>query len=229
MDIVGLRIALLAGLLATPLVAHPGGHPGVGQHAVLTLDGRGVSVAYDVELGEMLTLGLIGELGLDDRVPPPVAAVETYRASHAARWLEQLVVRLDGEPVAWKPGAGRASVHPGIATFSTVRFELAARGTWRPLGPGRHKLTVRDDNFADVAGARSVEVQAAPDIRFSSVPVAGEREARAVFTVREIDPEQVPLSAALPVAARSLPPVAVGQIAAALALLAVVALFRRLR
>jgi nickel/cobalt exporter len=176
---------LLALLMTSSAWAHPLGNFSIGQLTELTLAPDGLHLHYVLDLAEMPTFFLRGDLGVSATAPVTDAIAERYRAQAAQGFLNNLAVVLDDVQLNLKPAGGRSQIGEGAAKQPILRMETEALFLWNTLGV--HKLHFEDRNFPDRVGWKEVVVRAVGGVKL--IESTASSEDRSVGLTRYPDAE----------------------------------------
>jgi ABC-type nickel/cobalt efflux system permease component RcnA len=143
-----MRRSLLALLFAgIPAVAsaHPLGNFTVNRYAALRVEPRAIALRYVVDMAEIPAFQETGRIDTDadGAIDDPERAAYLGRAG--AELAPNLVLTLDGRPLALAPGARSLELPPGAGGLPTLRLEMDFTA---PLpGGARGVVELRDRNF----------------------------------------------------------------------------------
>ena len=140
---IALTLAVLCGALAASLVtappagAHPLGNFTINRYAGIEVAGRNVYVRYALDVAEIPTYQLGGEL---------------RRPGYPARLADKLVLTLDGIRSPLEVVDSKVTLRPGAGGLKTLRLDVVYRAT---VASGT-ALAFEDRSFADRIGWREV-------------------------------------------------------------------------
>lgn len=169
----GVVAVLAGGLVATSAgaaSAHPLGNFTVNQYAHLTVRSAGVDVRLIVDLAEIPTYQVRGQLDPDGNGTTSADEANAYAGAECPRQLAGVALSHDGQPVALELAAASVQLLPGSAGLPTSRLQCDLRTVER-FDP-RGELTWRNGNYEGRTGWR--EVTATADglrLERSDVPV----------------------------------------------------------
>jgi ABC-type nickel/cobalt efflux system permease component RcnA len=160
---------VLGALLATvPVAAHPLGNFSVNRYAAIGVEPEAVEIRYLVDMAEIPTFQEMQEFGLGAQADHPGTTAYLVRQAEALG--QGLRVHVDGRALALRVQARQVSFAPGAADLPTMKLAIVYRAAIEPAAS--HRLSYRDENFADRLGWREVVARAAPGVVLaaSSVP-----------------------------------------------------------
>ena len=138
----------LAGVPALA-VAHPLGNFTVNRWTAVRIAPGTVAVRYVVDLAEIPTFQEMRRLDADGDGTIDAGERDVYVARMGGELGPNLVLTVDGQPLALVAGAGTLELPPGAGGLPTLRLEIPF-GT--ALAPGRGVVELRDRNFAGRPG-----------------------------------------------------------------------------
>jgi nickel/cobalt transporter (NicO) family protein len=163
---IALTLAVLCGALAASLVtsppaeAHPLGNFTINRSAGIDVAGRDVYVRYALDVAEIPTYQLGGEL---------------RRPGYPARLADKLVLTLDGRRLPLDVVDSKVTLRPGAGGLKTLRLDVVYRAT---VSSGT-ALAFEDRSFADRIGWREVILTArdGASVEGSDVPTTSTSDA----------------------------------------------------
>ena len=158
--LVGLVVGLVALAVPATAAAHPLGNFTVNRYAGLEVAGRDVYVRYALDVAEIPTYQLGGELG---------------ESGYPARLARELVLSLDGRRVPLDVVASKVTTRPGAGGLETLRLDVV----YRARTASGAVLAFEDRSFSGRIGWREVTLTARDGGRVvaSTVPATSASDA----------------------------------------------------
>lgn len=158
-------VALLA-VLPTLASAHPLGNFTVNTYVRAELSGEEIYVRYVLDLAEIPAFRERGEV-------EAAGGLEDYAASRAPVLGRQLLLEVDGRPLPLAPVSETASWRRGEGGLQVLRLAAWYRSPDASgLADSAHRLTLRDETYADRIGWHEIVARASSgaEISGSTVP-----------------------------------------------------------
>ena len=127
-------------VLAQPAAAHPLGNFTVNTAAALRVSPEGVAIDYAIDLAEIPTLQVKGDLDADGDGTFTDAEQTSYRDRECRRVADALDVNVDGKAIALTAAGTSISIVEGLASLSTARITCLVTGP-ADLGNASHAIT----------------------------------------------------------------------------------------
>ena len=133
------------------------GNFSVNHYSKITLRSNGADLTYILDIAEIPTFQLLNEWKVDAKDQP---ALEAAAKAHAAEWVGNLAVAVDGKPVTLRVKQVEAGTTEGAGAMPVLRVTIHAA----VMSAGR-VLTYEDRNFSGRAGWKEVVAgEGAPDV-----------------------------------------------------------------
>jgi nickel/cobalt exporter len=179
------RLICLLALCAASAAAHPMGNFSVNHYARIEPGPHGAKIRYVLDLAEIPTFELFQKWGTSPDRPPQTQALEQARL-----WAANLVVTVDGKPVAARVEKAELFLADGAANMKVARI---VADLWIASATGA--LTYEDRNYNGRAGWKEIAIRSGPGVEIqTAIPAAssaaGDRSAE--LTAYPQDPMLAP-------------------------------------
>jgi ABC-type nickel/cobalt efflux system permease component RcnA len=141
------RIALLLGICAGLVLAHPMGNFSVNHYARIVPSNGAVEISYVLDLGEVPTFDLL------KRWNAPQAMLDERAEEQARGWLGKVDITVDGRKVEPRFESAHMTLSDGAAGMKTMRVEIKA-----VVEGVQGKIEYDDRNYPDKSGWKEIVI-----------------------------------------------------------------------
>ena len=157
-----LAVALLLALcVLAPQVAqaHPMGNFSVNHYSKLSVDERGITLRYFIDLAEIPTYQELQQANL---TPQSTAEISRYLGIKGEELERGLSLTVDDQPVRLKLLSRDVIFPPGAGGLPTMKMGFVFRATY--AAPGVHHLQYADNNYPGHAGWKEIVLAGPPSL-----------------------------------------------------------------
>jgi ABC-type nickel/cobalt efflux system permease component RcnA len=158
----GVLLAALTWLSATPAGAHPLGNFSISHYAGIEIGADAVRIRYVVDMAEIPTFQETQDAGLVAEANHPSVTPWVTRA--VSRLAGGLRLEVDGTRLALTPGASEIIFPPGAGGLPTLKVGVVYSAPIAVAGARPATLRYADENYAGRAGWKEVIVTAGPGV-----------------------------------------------------------------